>query len=223
MKLTWKDLPTEILHCIFGFVHNKSESDADPIFYCALVCKAWGIPARYVLYNNIGLISESDLDSLANTVENNQDLAQLVKVIELKLDLDPDVFEHPNLERLLANLPNLEILSTTFVRSEYFAPLLHVLLDHKLSQLKRIPSPTYVCPIADAAACILLLKDRLEKLELNMDKSHYASDYSYGTTLHRLYNRLDFFLRISMSYLLLKKIPTVKLDLWKISLHVANL
>lgn len=180
MASSWKDPPTELLRSILNFLPDGRGDKT--ILACALVCKSWRIVVNHHLYGTVRVYSISSLLKFNRTiVENNAEIASMVKRVHLFVTLHENNHEHTaQVYTLLTSLPNLEEFESR--RSPCFATVKRALRGSRLNNLKILPSFEKQFTV-DYVACILLMRNRLQKLLLS----------GRGKLFDRVYRQLDRF------------------------------
>ncbi|CAO3612885.1 unnamed protein product [Mucor hiemalis] len=189
-----RNLPFEILIIIL-----ESATNEDLINH-ALVCKAWLKPVQSILYGEITIKTLSQLENFHDSVINNPFLGDQVKVLSLKV-YPNDYAEEVNLNEfkkkmekimervsslLYDGLPNLQELYQNCLRT--YVPVLNALKNSRLKKLMILNSPSGYTKDEQAnhAACIVLMGDKVDKLDIrNEDRQ------STDLTSNHLYNILD--------------------------------
>lgn len=165
-QLHAESLSLEVYHNILKRLDKKD------IYNCALVCKAWLIPAKTLLYTDVELKHFKQLERFHRTVEHNLQLSMMVKCFTLKDSLRGNWLTFRSealhiLDALFSTcLLNLETLRDEAAISYTVVKL--ALMDSGLKSLKRIiiafSYRLSKIELAEYMSCALLMKDRLENL-----------------------------------------------------------
>lgn len=174
-------LPAEIYNYILQYVNTKE------LCKYALICKAWLPFVQVHLYSRVRLNRFSQLEQFHRTVEQNSTIGSKVRSLTLSNIVDNrSGDEHLLKERAIriltpllhTCLPNLEILQDQ--DSIIYTPLKRALLDFQLKALRRVEPPISwkagTLEWFNYIPCALLIKDRLENLEITNSinwRSHY--------------------------------------------------
>lgn len=185
-------LPAEIYNYILQYFNNKE------LCNYALICKAWLPFVQIRLYSTVRLSRFSQLEQFHRTVKQNSTVGSKVRSLTLSnIVNNRSRSAHLLKERairilkpLLPCLPNLEILQDQ--DSMIHTPLKRALLDFQLKALRRVEPPISgkagIAELVDYISCALLIKDRLENLEITNSVNWLSHD--------ELYRRLGEFSRL---------------------------
>ncbi|CAO3612897.1 unnamed protein product [Mucor hiemalis] len=184
----WKDLPSEILLQIF-----LSATKAD-LRKCALVCKAWSDPAQSILYSNVIIVNPQQLQKFHGSITRTLHLGEQVKCLCVNsISSRYDQYPIENFSELLSNmlcsglLTNLQELDISILNT--YIPVLSALLNLRLKALKVLHPPRKDLNRDQRviyASCILLMRDRVEKVALYNEEARANNFRS-----NHLYNNLN--------------------------------